>query len=248
MSAQIATKILSEKPNLVISISTPSAQATLHAAKRINSTIPIVFTAVSDYKAAQLEPGTSHYPITGITDAPDIEATVELMSEMMPKMKTLGLLYNPAEQNSVSTIEKIKVLLASKGIKTEEATLNSSTEVAEAVRSLMTHVDAIYFPQDNTVVSAIETLVQLKPGAVFCNVPSLVEKGIVGAVGYDYKAIGKETGELALRILKGEEANTIPIEHPKKLESRVNVALAKKLGLNLPTQLKQSELQIVESK
>ena len=248
LSAQIATKILSENPDLVISISTPSAQAALHAAKRSNSTVPIVFTAVSDYKAAHLEPGAEHYPITGITDTPDLAATLELMSEIMPKMKTLGLLYNPAEQNSVSTVQKLKVLLEAKGIKTQEATVNSTTEVAEAVRSLMGNVDALYFPQDNTVVSAIDTVVQLKPGAVFCNVPSLVEKGILGAVGYDYKEIGKETGELALRILKGEQAATIAVEHPKELQSRVNTTLASKLGLSIPAQLKQSEIQKVESK
>jgi putative ABC transport system substrate-binding protein len=248
LSSQIATKMVSEEPNVMIGISTPSAQTLLYAAQRGNHPIPVVFTAVSDYKAANLEPGSLHYPITGISDAPDLEALLELMSAMMPKMQTLGVLYNPAEANSVSTVQKLKTSLESKGIKIQEVTVNTTIEVSEAMRSLMGHVDAFYFPQDNTIVSAIATIVQLNPGPIFCNDPSLINQGVLGAVGYDYKEVGRETGELVVRILKGEDAAMIPVVHPKKLQSRVNATLAKKMGLNIPVYLKQSEIQIVESK
>ena len=246
LSSQIATKMVSYNPNVMIGISTPSAQTLLHAAQRGTHPIPVVFTAVSDYKAAKLEPGSSHYPITGITDAPDLEALLELMSALMPKMQTLGLLYNPAEANSVSTVEKLKILLKAKGIKTQEVTVNSTTEVAQATRSLMGQVDAFYFPQDNTIVSAIGALVQLNPGPIFCNDPILINQGVLAAVGYNYKEVGRDTGDLVVRILKGEDVAKITVEHPKNLESVVNLKLAKEWKLSVPMQLQHSKLQLRE--
>ncbi len=246
LSSQIATKMVSENPNVIIGISTPSAQTLLHAAQRNAHPIPVVFTAVSDYRAAKLEPGSQHYPITGITDAPDLEALLELMSAMMPKMQTLGVLYNPAEANSVSTVQKLKTLLESKGIKTQEVTVNSTTEVGGAIRSLVGQVDAFYFPQDNTIVSAVGTITQLNPGPIFCNDPSLITQGVLAAVGYNYKQVGLDTGELVARILKGEDAASIEVSHPRHLESVVNLKLAKQWALNVPMQLEHSKLQLID--
>ncbi len=255
VSTQIATKLISESIDVGVAISTPSAQTLFYAAKRGNHHIPIVFTAVSDPIAAKLEPGDSAYPITGVTDSPNLEALLEVMAKMLPNLKTLGLMYNSAEVNSVSTITQLKKMLQARGIKAVEVTVNSSSDVAQATQSLIGKVDALYFPQDNTVVSALETIVNIAQQSsprlpvilpIFASDPVLVKKGVLAAVGFDYKDVGIETGKIIARVLNGEEANKIPITTPKHLKSLINVPLAKKLGLTIPKEFKHSEIQLLE--
>ncbi len=253
---QIATKLLSVTPDVIIGISTPSAQTVYHAAKRAHHTIPIVFAGVSDPQIAQLEPVETHYPITGVSDAPHLDGLMELMDNLFPKLKTLGLLYNPSETNSVSTVLRLKKLLAQRGIQWHEATVLSTNDVAQATLSLVGKVDALYFPQDNTIVAAMETVIKVSQQAsptlsvilpIFCNDPILIKKGVLAAVGYDYLDIGRETGEIVVKILAGESVNTLPIHTPKNLKAVINRALAQKLGIIIPTQLKHATLTVMDS-
>ena len=174
---------------------------------------------------------------------------------MMPKLKTLGLMYNPAEANSVSTIDRLKKLLKERHISFMEVTVNKTQDVAQATKSLIGLVDALYFPQDNTVVAAIPTVVKVATQTspllpvilpIFTNDPILIKKGILAAVGYDYEDMGKETGRVVARILKGELPQKIAIHNPSELKAVINVSLANKLGFFIPKKLKHSKVQIVE--
>jgi len=252
-SSQIASKLLSSKLDLVVGISTPSAQTLFFAAQKQNHRIPIVFSAVSDPETAKLI--SSSYPITGVTDAPNLEGLLELIHSMMPNLKTLGLMYNPAEANSVSTITKLKKMLKEQGITAHEVTVNKTADVAQAMHSLIGKVDALYFPQDNTVVAAIETVVNIAQQSsptlpvilpIFSNDPALIKRGILAAVGFDYHEVGKETGKVVSKILQGTDPNQIPIRNPSDLRAVVNLSLAKKLGLIVPTELKHSKLQFID--
>lgn len=255
VSTQIANKLLSEKPDVCVSISTPSSQTLFFAAKKagLETPVPVVFTAVSDPAAAKLEPGQPPYPITGITDAPDLKGLLEVVDTLMPNLKTLGLMYNPSEVNSVSTITQLRKLLSERGIKPVEVTVNSSNDVAQATQSLIGKVDALYFPQDNTVVSAIDTVISIASQStpsmpvilpIFTSDAALVKKGVLAGVGYDYKDVGLETGIIVARILKGEKANDIPIQSPKPLRALVNAPLAHKLGLKIPKEFKHSKIEV----
>lgn len=252
-SSQIANKLLSAKLDLVVGISTPSAQTLFFAAQKQNHHVPILFSAVSDPEAAKLI--SASYPITGVTDAPNLQGLLELMHKMLPNLKTLGLMYNPAEANSVSTITKLKKMLEKEGISVQEVTVNKTADVAQAMQSLIGKVDALYFPQDNTVVAAIETVVNVAQHSsptlpvilpIFSNDPALIKRGILAAVGFDYSDVGKETGKIAAKILLGADPNKIPIHNPENLKAVINQSLAKKLGFPVPKELRYSKVQIVE--
>ncbi len=241
-STQIATKLLSIPLDVIVGISTSSAQTVLYAAKRQNNTVPIVFAAVNDAKAAKLQPGESHYPISGITDTPNLEAIVRIMQKMLT-VKKLGFLYNPSEPNSVSTLNSLKALVENKGIHLHAVAISSTKDVAQAMQSLIGKADALYLPQDNMVVSAIETVVNIanQPtsgplGALplFCNDPLLIERGVLAAVGFDYYEIGKETGEMVVKLLKGEKIKDLPMHNPATLKTVINSPLAEKLKLIIP--------------
>lgn len=255
VSSQIASKLLSDNLDAAVAISTPSAQSLFFAAQRSGSKLPIIFTAVTDPKDAKLEPGKNSYPITGVTDAPNLEGLLELINAMMPNLKTLGVIYNPSEANSVSTIVKLKQMLKAHGIEIREATVNSTNDVATATQSLIGKVDALYFPQDNTVVSAIEAVVKVANHAqpslpvilpIFTSDPILVKQGVLAAVGYDYRDIGRETGEVVTEVLGGKSPQEIPIHNASKLKTVVNKALAEKLGLKVPSKLKFSSVEVLK--
>lgn len=249
-STQIANKLMSSKIDLAIGISTPSAQTLFHESKKHHSKIPIVFSAVSDPKTAGLET-CNNCAITGITDTAHLEGLLELIKTLMPQLKKLGLMYNAAETNSVSTIKRLKVLLTKHDIQFVEVTVSKTQDVAEATKSFVGKVDALYFPQDNTLVSAIQTIVnvasQSSPALpvilpIFTSDPLLVQKGILAAVGYDYHDIGRETGMMAAKILNGENANHIPMHNPSTLKAVINTSLAKALGLTIPKKLNFAEV------
>jgi putative ABC transport system substrate-binding protein len=251
-STQIATKLLSTPPNVIVGISTLSAQTVFYAAQRSGKRVPIVFAAVSDPVAAKLEAGELLYPITGVTDRPNLEGLLEVIQKILPRLKNLGLIYNPAEANSVATIQRLKQLLIDKKledvINLQEVTVNTTSDVAQAMKSLIGKVDALYFSQDNTVVSAIETVVNIakqkhpKPLPLFCSDPLLVKRGVLAAVGYDYMEIGREAGDIVVRILNGEPAEYIPVHSPEHLKTVINKDLLLKLGLTIPKKLEFSEI------
>lgn len=250
-STQIANKLISSNVDLAVGISTPSAQSLFHEAKKQGSKNPIVFSAVSDPKAAGLE-SCKACSITGVTDTAHLEGLLELIKSLMPKLKTLGLMYNAAEANSVSTITRLKTMLDKNGIKFVEVTVNKTQDVAEATKSLIGKVDALYFPQDNTLVSAIQTIVNIATQAsptlpvilpIFTSDPLLVQKGVLAAVGYDYQDVGKETGIIIGKILNGENPNDIPIHNPSTLKAVINAELVRQLGLVIPKKLEFAEIQ-----
>lgn len=244
-ATQIATKFTTLHLDVAVAISTPSAQTLLHAAQKHALEMPIVFSAVTDPVAAKLTPDIAHYPITGVTDAPNLNGVLEVITALMPHLQTLGLIYNPAETNSVSTITALKQRLSAQGIRTVDVTVNKTNDVPEAVQSLAGKVDALYFPQDNTVLAALPTVVnkaaQLTPILpiilpISIDAPTVL-KNILVSVGYNYADIGKDTGLIVAKLLKGENIALIPIEHPKMLKVTINATMAKKLGLTLPNKL-----------
>lgn len=252
-ASQIASKFLGEKLDLAVAISTPSAQTLFFAAQKQNHRTPIVFSAVSDPGAAKLISST--YPITGVTDAPNLDGLLEVINKLMPNLRILGLMYNPAEANSVSTITKLKKILKEQGIIVHEVTVNKTADVAQAMHSLIGKVDALYFPQDNTVVAAIETVVNIAQQSsptlpvilpIFSSDPALMKRGILAAVGFDYYDLGQDTGKVVAKILQGTDPKKIPIENPSHLKAVINQTLAKQLGLTLPTKLQYSEVQFID--
>ncbi|KAA0567086.1 ABC transporter substrate-binding protein [Rossellomorea aquimaris] len=235
-SQTIAKNFVGDGVDLIFANSTPSAQHALNATKEI----PIVFTSVTDPVGAELvksfeEPGEN---ITGTTDThPEaISKTISFITDEM-KAKNIGVIYNSGEQNSVVQAEEVKKLVEEKGSKVVEASVSTSADVKQAAESLVGRVDAIYIPTDNTVVSALESVISVandKDIPLFVGELDSMKKGAIAASGFSYEDLGYETGLMAAKILKGEKKTSeINVEYPKNFKLMINKQAAEEQGVEV---------------
>lgn len=239
----IAKQILGEKPNLVVSIATPTSQACAQAIKNI----PIVFAAVSDPVGAGLvasleKPGGN---LTGTTDMSPVDRQLDLIREFLPQLKRLGVIYNSGEANSAAIVKVLKAECQKRGITLEEAAVANSAGVAQAAKSLVGRAEAIYIPTDNTVVSVFEAIAKVGYDSklpVFAADVDSVGRGAIAALAVDYYRMGRQTGEMAVRVLKGAPTATMPVETLKEFQIHLNPGSAKKMGLEIsPEMLKRAD-------
>ena len=246
-AAQIARQFIGESPNVIVPISTPSAQAVVAATRDI----PVVFTAVSDPLGAQLvkdmqKPGGN---VTGLSDMSPVADHVALIKEITPNAKTIGFVYNSAEANSVSTLAALKAEAEKAGLEVVESVATKSAEVQGATRALVGRADVIYIPTDNTIVSAFEAAVGV---AVEAKVPlyagdtDSVARGAVAALGFNYFDVGKQTGEIVARVLKGEAPGDIPVRVAAGTDLVINKSAAAKMGVELPESIVKRATKVIE--
>jgi putative ABC transport system substrate-binding protein len=246
-AAQIARQFAGDSPNVIVPISTPSAQAVAAATRDI----PIVFSAISDPVGAQLiksmeKPGGN---ITGISDMSPVAEHVALIKEILPNVKTIGYLYNSGEANSVSLLAVLKVEAAKAGLKIVESAATKTAEVQGAARALIGKADAIYVPTDNTIISALESAVGVAVEAklpLFTADTDSVKRGSIAALGFNYRDVGKQTGEVVVRILKGEKPGDIPAKVAAGTDLAINKTFAAKMGVTLPESVVKRATQVVE--
>ena len=247
IAAQIARKYVGDKPDVIVAISTPSAQAVVAATK----TIPVVYSAITDPVAAQLVKtlGPSGTNVTGVSDALALEKQIELIKQVVPKAKRVGMVYNPGEANSVVVVQRLRKLLPAAGLSLVEATASRTVDVGAAARSLIGKVDVIYTNTDNNVVSAYESLVKVGNDAKIPLVASdtdSVKRGAIAALGIDYHDLGVQTGKIVVRILKGEKPGAIASETSSNLRLFVNPGAAAKQGVTLSDALLKSAAEVVK--
>lgn len=247
IAAQIARKFVGDKPDVIVAIATPSAQAVVAATK----SIPVVYSAVTDPVAAQLVPGmeASGTNVTGVSDALSLEKQIDLIKKVVPEAKKVGMVYNPGEANSVVVVKRLRELLPQSGMSLVEATAARTVDVGAAARSLVGKVDVIYTNTDNNVVSAYESLVKVGNSARIPLVASdtdSVKRGAIAALGVNYHDLGVQTGKLVVRILKGEKPGAIASETSSKLELYVNTGAAARQGVTLSDALIKSAAQVIK--
>ncbi|KGD87499.1 ABC transporter substrate-binding protein [Rhizobium sp. YS-1r] len=246
-AAQIARQFVGEDPNVIVPISTPSAQAVVSATRDI----PVVFTAVSDPLAAQLvkdmeKPGGN---VTGLSDMSPVGEHVALIKEILPEAKTIGYLYNSGEANSVALLAVLKVEAEKAGLKIVESAATKSAEVQGAARALVGRADAIYIPTDNTIISALEGAVAVAQESklpLFTADTDSVSRGSLAALGFNYYDVGKQTGELVVRVLKGENPGDIPVKVASGSDLVVNKSAAAKMGVTLPESVLNRASRVIE--
>ncbi|AAN30943.1 hypothetical protein C064_01679 [Brucella suis 63/252] len=234
-AAQIARQFVGEGPDVIVPISTPSALAVVSATRDI----PVVFTAVSDPVGAQLvkdlkKPGGN---VTGLSDMSPVVEHIKLIKEVMPNIKKLGYLYNSGETNSVSLLAALKEAAAAEGIEIVESAATKSAEVQGAARALVGRADAMYLPTDNTIVSALESAVGVAEESklpLFTADTDSVKRGALAALGFNYYDVGKQTGAIVVKILKGEKPGDIAVDIAKGTDLVINLGAAKKMGVEFP--------------
>lgn len=246
-AAQIARQFIGEKPDAIVAIATPSAQAVVAATK----SIPVVFAAITDPVAAQLVKGKepSGTNVTGVSDVLELQPQIDLIKKIVPNVKKVGVVYNPGEANSAVVVKQLKAILKDQGITLVEASAPRSVDVSSAARSLIGKVDAIYTTTDNNVVSAYEALVKVGNEAdipLIASDTASVERGAVAALGLNYYNLGEQSGALVTRIFKGEKAGDIAYETSKNLSLHLNKKAAAAQGVTLDEALIKTAEKVFE--
>jgi len=235
IAAQIARKMVGDEPDVIVAIATPSAQAAVSASK----TIPVVFSAVTDPIGAKLvssltQPGSN---VTGLSDMVNVKQQLALITEFMPDLKKLGVPFNPGEANSVAILDALTIEAEKQGIEIIGSPAPKSSDVMIASKQLVGKADAIYCTTDNAIITAFESVVKVGLDAqipVFAADTGSVARGAVAAVGYDYFDLGRQTGELVVRILDGEKAGDIDVKMAVGTDLFVNPKMAARMGIEVP--------------
>ena len=249
-ATSIAQKFKDDKVDIIFAIATPTAQAAL----QVNQDIPIVITAVTDPVAANLAKSweSSGNNLTGMSDAAPNKQQVELIPRFLPEAKNVGTIYNAGEANSVVQVEVAKEACKELGLNLIEVTVSNSSEVLMAAQSLAGRVEAIYIVTDNTVVSALESVIKVcnqEKIALIVADPSTVDKGALASYGIDYFSLGKKSGEIALKIIKGAKPSDIPIQtitDPNELQFVVNLDTAKTIGISVSEEIIKAADKIIK--
>ena len=243
----IAKKFAGKNPDVIVAIATPSAQAMVKNAPNI----PLVFSAITDPVGAGLvkrlkKPGKN---ITGVSDLSPMGAHLDLIQTFLPRLKKLGVVYNPGEANSITLIKLLKKVAKERNIKIIEAVAVKTSEVLTSTRSLIGKVEAIYIPTDNTIISAFEAVVKVGRDAkipVFSGDTDSVKRGAVAALGFDYYDVGLQTGKMVAKILRGEKPGSMNVEIVQKLQLSINISSAKKMGIKIPNILTSLAHEIIK--
>ncbi|KQL17732.1 ABC transporter substrate-binding protein [Cytobacillus solani] len=236
----IAQNLVTDDNDLILAIATASAQAAVQSTKEI----PILFTAITDPVGAELvesfeKPGGN---VTGTSDThPDaIKNTMNTIKRFFPDAKKVGMIYNSGEPNSVVNVENAKKALKELGLEAVETTISASSEVKQAAESLVGRADVFYIPKDNTVVSALESVITVaneKDIPTFVGESDSVKRGTFASYGFEYHDLGYTTGKMAVEILEGKKPSEIPVGFPESLELVINKAAAEQEGITLTEEM-----------
>lgn len=233
----IADTYVTTGVDMICAIATPSAMSAYNST--MGTEIPVIYTAVSDPVGAGLvnEDGTNVGDITGTSDKLPVTEQLQMIRDLMPEAEKIGILYTTSEANSVSTIEEYKANAAEYGFEIVDSGINTVADVEMAAKSLASKVDCICNLTDNTVVSALQTVLAAANDAkipVYGSEIEQVKNGCMAAVGLDYVALGKQTGAMAAKVLKGEaKASELPFEICEGASVYVNTEAAENIGFVL---------------
>lgn len=239
-AVQIASKFNAEKVDVAVGIATPVAVA---LATTIKET-PVVFGAITDPVGAGLvssiEKGENN--VTGMSDAIPTKEHIKLFKEITG-IKTLGYIYSSNEANSISSLNLVKEGCKEAGLELVTQSISTSAEVRQAAEAIINRVDGIYLTTDNTVFSALATLVQVFNNAkkpIFSgDVTGAMQGGIFMASGFNYYKAGRATGELVVKILNGEKPADIPVRfitEPSDSDLLFDLDAAKNCNLTIPSE------------
>ncbi len=251
-AARIASKYAGANPDVIVAIATPSAQAVAAAAKNI----PVVFSAVSDPVGANLvnninKPGSN---ITGVSDLSPIAQHLALIREILPEAETLGVIYSAEEKNAASLISLLKEQAPDQGFnEVKEATVSTAIEAIGVARSLVGTVDAIYVPTDlsidKTGISMLESVAQVGQDndfPVFSGDVNAVERGAIASISFNYYDIGRQTGQMVIKVLEGSRPENLPVEYVSTIQLSINPKSASEMGVTLPSEVIERADRVIE--
>ncbi len=237
-AALTADNFVAKGVDLICAIATPTAMAAYNST--MDTDIPVIYTAVSDPVEAGLanEDGSPVGNITGTSDALAVDAQLQMIREVLPDAKKIGIIYTTSEANSISTVAEYEALAPDYGFEIVSTGVTAMSEVPLAAADMVSKVDCISNMTDNTVVSALQSVLEEANNAgipVFGSEVEQVKAGCVASMGLEYYELGIQTGRMAAKVLKGEaKASEMNYEVITEPSLYVNFAAAEKINLELP--------------
>jgi putative ABC transport system substrate-binding protein len=233
----ICNQFVSEKVDLIMANATPALQA----AAASTDTIPILGTSVTDYATAldiSNWNGTTGKNISGTSDLAPLDGQAAMFGELLPDVKTIGILYCSAEANSKYQADTVEGLLTAAGYTVNVYTFADSNDIANVVTTACANCDALYIPTDNTAASATETVsnVALPAGKpIICGEEGLCSGCGIATLSISYYDLGFATGKMAVEILKnGKDVSAMEVEFAPTFTKKFNADNCSKLGINVP--------------
>ena len=233
----ICQNFVSKNVDVIVAIATPSALTAVSAVE--GTDIPVLFSAVSDPVEAGLATDFDH-PIdnvTGTSDVIPVEQILEMAIEVNPDAKSVGMLFNPGEPNSISATSTATEFLKSKGIEVLESGVSSVGDLQTATESLIAkNPDFIFAPNDNTVATGMQLVGDIcKKGGVpiYVGADTMVKDGGFATIGVNYTFLGQQTAEMCKMILEGTKASDLPIRAMEDYVTLVNKPTAEAVGVDI---------------
>lgn len=240
-----ARQVLASTPTIIVPVSTPVAQAVAQAAPATQQIVYSTVTNPSDIGMDRSPPN-----MTGVSDAVNYGANVALIKELLPRARTIGIVYNPGEQNSQFGVEQVQKLAATSGLAVRLATVSKSDEVMPAARTLARSVDCFYVGSDNTVVGAIAGLLKVaaetrKP--VIASDQGSVQEGALAAVSVDYHELGEQVGQTVAKLLDSRKAaGSVPPVRFVGAKLVLNARTATSIGYVFPDTVRARAKQVFQ--
>ena len=243
LATQIGTTFSAENVDMMVAIATPSATACFAAAE--DKDIPVIFTAITDPVGAKLDSGN----ITGTSDVLPVAGQLQLIRDLQPQAKTVGIVYTTSEANSVYSVGVYEDLAADYGFTIETVGVTAQSEVTQAVDTLISRgVDCISNLTDNTVVGVLPAILEKTNEAgvpVYGSEVEQMKLGCVAGAGLDYIKLGIQTGQMAAKVLKGEAAcQDLPYEVIENFDLYINPEALDAMGLIIPDSVSGSAIDV----
>ncbi|NRT89285.1 ABC transporter substrate-binding protein [Clostridium beijerinckii] len=237
----IAKQFTDAKKDLIFAIATPAVQAAYNSTKDI----PIIFTAVTDPVKAEVAKDwkSSGTNVTGTSDKVPVDKQIELLKKLLPNAKTVGVIYNTSETNSVTQVDELKAAAEKQGLAVKEIGVTNVNEINQNLASALGQIDVLYTPTDNTVASGYALVGKL---CLDKNVPiigaeeAVVTKGGFASIGIDYYKLGKEAGYKAAEVLDGKKPSDVEISTLSDMSFTINTDVVKKLNITLPADIESN--------
>ena len=246
--ASMGQKLVTDNNDILVGITTPATLSLSNATKDK----PIIMAGITYPVEAGLiksedKPGNN---ITGVSDRTPIKQQLEVMKKVLPKMKKVGILYTASEDNSVKQAQEAEKLAKELGLEVKVSSIANTNDIQQVTESLASETDAIFVPIDNTIASAMSTVVKVtdaKKIPVFPSADTMVADGGVLGIGVDQYQIGVETAKVVAKVLKGEDTKNMPIVLANEGVIYLNEAKAKQLGIEIPNEVKE-KAKVVDKK
>lgn len=248
LAAQIASKFINQKPDVVVGVGTISALSFAKAAA--SGKVTLAFSSVTDPVGANLVKSLQkpENNISGVSNFVMLEPQLKLFKQLQPQLKRLGIIYNPGEINSISIVNKLASICSSMDITLVKQAAAKTADVAQNATKLAHSVDAIFISNDNTALSALQSIIKAAQKAqipVYVSDTDAVYQGAVAALGPNQYQVGFQTGKMIVRVLHGADIGQQAVEFPSKTDLYINLAAAKLAHIAVPPDVLQRAAKVI---